>query len=128
MKTLTKHRELVLKNLQSRGDHPTAKMVFDATKDATGKISFATVYNSLEYLVNCGYIKKLNIDSESSRYDAVLEPHSHLICSDCGRIQDIPSLRLAGEDGIENMNFEIEDVTINIIGRCKSGCDHRKVF
>ncbi|MCC5814512.1 MAG: transcriptional repressor [Leptospira sp.] len=122
MKTLTKHREMVLKNLQDRRDHPTAKMVYDTTKDSYGKISFATVYNSLEYLVKTGFIKKLNIDSESARYDAVLEPHSHLICSECGMIRDIPSLKLAGENGISKMDFEIQDVSINVIGRCKNSC------
>jgi Fur family transcriptional regulator, peroxide stress response regulator len=122
MKTLTKHRELVLKNLQDRRDHPTAKMVYDATKHSSGKISFATVYNSLEYLVKTGFIKKLNIDSESARFDAVLEPHSHLICTECGMIKDIPSLKLDGENGISKMDFEIQDVSINVIGRCKNNC------
>lgn len=122
MRTLTRHRELVLRNLQERRDHPTAKMVFDATKDSVEKISFATVYNSLEYLVNAGFIKKLNIDSESARYDAILEPHSHLICSQCGKILDIPSLKLAGDGQFERMNFLAEEVAINVIGRCKGDC------
>lgn len=122
MKTLTKHRELILDNLRKRRDHPTAKMVFDATKESIQKISFATVYNSLEYLVNAGYVKKLNIDSDSARFDGVLEPHSHLICSKCGKILDIPALKLAGDGDFESMDFHAEDVTINITGRCKGGC------
>lgn len=122
MKTLTKHRELIFNNLLSRRDHPTAKMVFESTKDSVKRMSFATVYNSLEYLVQIGLVKKLNIDSESARFDAVLEPHSHLICSECGKIIDIPALKLAGEDGFDRLDFEVQDITINVIGKCKMGC------
>ncbi len=122
MKTLTKHRELILKNLRERRDHPTAKMVFESTRGSVSKMSFATVYNSLEYLVRAGYVRKLNIDSESARYDAVMEPHSHLICTECGKIIDIPSLKVVGEDGIQAMNFQIEDVTVHVMGRCMGGC------
>lgn len=118
MKTLTKHRELILKNLQERRDHPTAKMVFDGTKDSVKKISFATVYNSLEYLVGSGLVKKLNIDSESARYDAILEAHSHLICSDCGKILDIPALKLEGNGDFSEYNFQAQEVSINIVGKC----------
>lgn len=123
MKTLTKHRELILKNLRERRDHPTAKMVFESTKNLAKKISFATVYNSLEYLVKAGLVKKLNIDSESARYDAILEPHSHLICTECGKIMDIPALKLANEIGNNEYDFDVKDITINVMGRCKGGCD-----
>ncbi len=118
MKTLTKHRELILKNLQERRDHPTAKMLFDGTKDSVKKISFATVYNSLEYLVGSGLVKKLNIDSESARYDAILEAHSHLICSDCGKILDIPALKLEGNGDFSEYNFHAQEISINIVGKC----------
>jgi Fur family peroxide stress response transcriptional regulator len=119
MKTLTKHRDLILKNLQERTDHPTAKMVFDGAKSSVNKISFATVYNSLEYLVSAGLVKKLNIDSESARYDAMLDPHSHLICSECGKIIDIPALKLAGDGNFDDYHFQAKEITINVIGRCK---------
>ncbi|NCN10971.1 MAG: transcriptional repressor [Leptospira sp.] len=123
MKTLTKHRELILQNLQDRRDHPTAKMVFDGTKDSVKKISFATVYNSLEYLVERGLVKKLNIDSDSARYDAILDAHSHLICSDCGKIIDIPALKLEGDGDFEEYNFQAKEISINVVGVCK---DHSR--
>ena len=91
MKNLTRHRKIILENMKSRMDHPTAKMVYDSARNITDKLSFATVYNSLEYLVESGLIKKLDIDSESARYDAMLESHAHLICKSCGAIMDHPN-------------------------------------
>lgn len=119
---MTKHRELILKNLQSRRDHPTAKMVYDSAKNSIDKMSFATVYNSLEYLVKAGYVRKVNVGQDSARFDAVLEPHSHLVCTECGNVWDIPSLKLADETGIDETNFDVQDISITVMGKCKDGC------
>ncbi len=119
MKTLTKHRKLVLENLKSRYDHPTAKMVFDSIQEKTDKISFATIYNSLEYLVQEGLVRKLDIESGSCRYDAMLEPHSHFICKSCGKIIDLPSIDITNcVPNLENFHFTKEDVSITIRGIC----------
>jgi len=69
MKKLTRHRKIILENMQSRKDHPTAKMVYDSIRSNVKSLSFATVYNSLEYLYNNGYIKKLDSFSDSAHYD-----------------------------------------------------------
>ena len=72
MKKLTRHRKIILENMQSRKDHPTAKMVYDSVRESVNSLSFATVYNSLEYLFNNGYIKKL--DSFSELAEITLHP------------------------------------------------------
>ncbi len=120
MKTLTKHRNLILQDLKQRNDHPTAKMVFDSVKEKAEKVSFATVYNSLEFLVSEGYINQLNIDSESGHYDACLDKHSHMICKACGKIYDIPQASLATNTDFGNLGFQIEEIEVNIIGRCQN--------
>ena len=104
--------------MKSRMDHPTAKMVYDSARDLTDKLSFATVYNSLEYLVEAGLIKKLDIDSESARYDAMLENHAHLICKSCGAVIDHSSKDFVNQLKVENFHFHAEDISITIRGTC----------
>ncbi|HMV77966.1 MAG TPA: transcriptional repressor [Leptospiraceae bacterium] len=116
-KRLTRHRQTILENMKSRMDHPTAKMVFESLHSSS-RLSFATVYNSLEYLVNQGYIKKLDINSDSSRYDAVMSAHAHMVCDHCRTVYDSP-----GQDAakilFENItDFQIEDISITIHGKC----------
>jgi len=119
MKTLTKHRDLIFQDLMARKDHPTAKMVFESVKERADRISFATVYNSLEYLVEHGMVKKLNIESESIRYDAFLDNHSHLICKTCGKVFDVPSLSLNANDvNFDEMGFQVDRIDISVIGHC----------
>ncbi len=104
--------------MKSRMDHPTAKMVYDSARNLTDKLSFATVYNSLEYLVEAGLIKKLDIDSESARYDAMLENHAHLICKSCGAVKDYASLDFANLFKVDNFHFHSDDISITIRGTC----------
>lgn len=120
MKTLTRHRELILKNLQCRHDHPTAKMVFDSILTKSQSISFATVYNSLEYLFEKGMIQKLNLDSEGCRYDANLENHGHLVCKSCGQITDISVHHSLESIDFEPSSFIPENIHVEILGTCKN--------
>ena len=118
MKSLTKHRKLILDNLMARKDHPTARSVYDSVKTDCEKISFATVYNSLEFLVREGHIKKLNINSESVRYDGETKAHSHLYCSDCNKVIDIPPISLPQDLDLGDYCFRPDEVTITINGKC----------
>jgi len=118
MKNLTRHRKIIFENMKSRLDHPTAKMVYDSARNLTDKLSFATVYNSLEYLVEAGLIKKLDISSESARYDAMLENHAHLICKSCGAVKDYPSKDLVNLFKVDNFHYHTDDISITIRGIC----------
>lgn len=120
MKALTKHRELIFNDLKERKDHPTAKMVFESVRGKADKISFATVYNSLEYLVEHKMVNKLNIESDSVRYDAFLDDHSHLLCSECGNILDVAPLKLSADTDWQGLGFQVKHVDIVVSGTCSS--------
>jgi Fur family peroxide stress response transcriptional regulator len=122
MKKLTRHRKVILENMQARKDHPTAKMVYDSVRESMKSLSFATVYNSLEYLYNNQFIKKLDSFSESAHYDATLENHTHLICKNCERVFDYPSIDVSGKFDSLSDYFSIEDISITIRGTCKECC------
>ncbi|XDD52950.1 Fur family transcriptional regulator [Leptospira sp. WS4.C2] len=120
MKALTKHRELIFNDLRERKDHPTAKMVFESVRGKADKISFATVYNSLEYLVEHKMVNKLNIESDSVRYDAFLDDHSHLLCTECGKVLDVPPLKLSADTDWQGLGFQVKHVDIVVTGTCSS--------
>ena len=49
----------------------------------------ATVYNSLNYLVENGYIMRVAIAGEADRFDFNLKEHQHAKCDKCNRIFDV---------------------------------------
>ena len=56
---LTKQREAVLRVIRESDEHLTANEVFEDARRLLPGISFATVYNSLHYLKNTGYIAEI---------------------------------------------------------------------
>jgi len=86
----TKQRLCVYDVILEKRDHPTADDIFLRVRKKLPKISFATVYNCLETFVECGLVKKINLDRTSSRYCPNLSPHAHFKCAETGQIIDLP--------------------------------------
>jgi Fe2+ or Zn2+ uptake regulation protein len=97
---MTEQRRQVYDALMARRDHPTATEVFLRVKERMPSISLATVYNCLETLTECGLVRHVHRDRESSRYCPNLEEHGHFFCEECGAIFDVP-IRKHKCDGYE---------------------------
>jgi Fur family peroxide stress response transcriptional regulator len=95
----TEQRAAVYRFLSGTTSHPHADEVFQAVRGQIPGISLATVYKSLETLVNCGLANKLTYGDGSARYDARMDLHHHARCLSCGRVMDIPADRIMEEIG-----------------------------
>lgn len=87
---LTRQRRQVYDALMEKRDHPTAVEVFMRVKQKMPTISLATVYNCLDTLTECGLVRHVNLDRQSSRYCPNLAEHGHFFCDDCGAVFDVP--------------------------------------
>ena len=86
---MTKQRELILSILRQSDRHMTADEIFFLAKLKMPSIAMATVYNNLNALDEAGVIHRLHIDGVADCLDKLTEPHNHLLCQGCGRIQDV---------------------------------------
>jgi Fur family peroxide stress response transcriptional regulator len=86
---LTRQREVVLQVIREAKEHLTANEVFARAKAILPSISFATVYNSLRYLKEEGYIAEIQFGNGASRFDRMTSRHDHAICTKCGKLVDI---------------------------------------
>lgn len=86
---LTPQRLAILKFLEGNTSHPTADDIYREIRKAHPTVSFATVYNTLEALKQRGELLEITIDPERKHFDPNPAPHHHIICMDCGRIDDI---------------------------------------
>ena len=53
------------------------------------RISLGTVYRNLNLLADIGEITKITTPDGGDRFDAVTNPHYHVICTSCGRVIDL---------------------------------------
>jgi Fur family peroxide stress response transcriptional regulator len=86
---LTPQRIAILKYLKGNTTHPTAEAIYRKIKRVNPSVSFATVYNTVEALVNIGEMQKLTIDPKRLHYDPNPSPHHHIVCTECGKIGDV---------------------------------------
>jgi Fe2+ or Zn2+ uptake regulation protein len=68
-------------------DHPTAAEVYDAVRVQFPTMGLATVYATLNVMVERGLLRPLAFEN-AVRFDANVTPHANLICTACGRITD----------------------------------------
>lgn len=85
----TKQRQLILEEVQSRCDHPTADQIYLAVRAKDGRISRGTVYRNLGILEEAHEITHVKVPT-ADRYDLRLDPHDHMVCMCCGATIDAP--------------------------------------
>jgi Fur family peroxide stress response transcriptional regulator len=111
-------RMRILDHLMGRMDHPTVNMVHVALAGEMPTLSKATVYNTLNALVETGLLTVLTITPEETRYDVKRGPHHHFLCKWCGSILDV-EVRCTYADLAEVDGHVIEDIHGYFKGTCK---------
>jgi len=86
----TPQRLSILEHLDGNTCHPSADDIYRVVAKKNPSMSFATVYNTLNTLVQTGALRELTIDPDRKRYDPDTSAHHHLICLDCKKVADIP--------------------------------------
>ncbi len=84
----TKQRIQIMQVLNQTNAHPSAEMVMEAIRKKGIHMSFATVYNVLETLVDAGIIRKLSSGDDIMRFDYNTDFHIHIHDVQTGQIDD----------------------------------------
>ncbi len=119
---VTPRRLSILEAIVKLDTHPTAEEIIKFIRKRNPNIATATVYKALNILVAKKVINKVDTERDITRYDAVMETHHHLYCSESERIVDFV------DTGLNEMikhyfekekipGFIIEDVKLQIIGK-----------
>ncbi len=122
---LTRQRQHVYRVLLERRDHPTAEEVFLRAKQGMPEISLATVYNSLEALVQCGLARPVHVDRSATRFCPNMREHFHFYCETCGRVFDVGQAGGGGTGVPVPRGFQPMHYEVSIRGICP-GCNGGK--
>jgi Fe2+ or Zn2+ uptake regulation protein len=117
---VTPQRQTIFRVLNGSTVHPTAESVYAAVSAELPTISLRTVYQTLNDLAAMGELSSLDLGTGSTRFDPNLDPHHHLVCEVCGRIDDLhtdfPGV-VVPRDG-DTAGFEVTTTEIVFRGRC----------
>ncbi len=104
----TPQRLVIYEMLRQTKAHPTAEQIYEKVRESHPVMSFNTVYKTLETFESAGLVQKFNPGQGHFRYDGNAEPHAHVTCLSCGRVDDIDNL--SSED-IARLHKEISRMT-----------------
>lgn len=118
----SRHREDVLKLLQSVTSHPTAEWIYTQLKETDSDISLATVYRNLNQLYELGCVIRIDAGDGTVHYDATVSDHCHFICNSCKKVSDIvvPSAPALKPEAEQMNNVTVTKSNLVFFGLCQN--------
>ena len=99
---ITPQREMIVEAIAHQGDHINADEVFALIQKRTRSVNLATVYRTLELLVEQGLASRIDLGEGRVIYATHQHgPHIHLVCRQCGQVLD------ADQDMLSAFNHQL---------------------
>ncbi|HEY3375266.1 MAG TPA: transcriptional repressor [Candidatus Aquicultor sp.] len=119
----TPERQCIADEVFAWHKHFDAEELLQFLRDKGSKTSRATVYRSLELLVESGLVEKIDLGEGRAAYEhtAGHPHHDHLICLSCGAVQEFeePLIEQLQEWACEKANFKPTAHNLSIYGYCE---------
>ena len=115
----TPQRIAVVEYVLKSKTHPSADDVLNHARKKCPTVSRATVYNTLNLLVEKGLLGMQTIKEGAVVFDPNIEKHHHFVDNETGDIYDIPwdQLEVKGKEKLKD--FEIVEFQVILRGRRK---------
>ena len=116
---LTKQRAAVLRALGD-GKHLSAETILERVRAEMPAVSLGTIYRTLDILRSIGLVQIFSHAGGAAKYEAALEKHHHLVCTQCGEVTNVnvnEALALSQSIAHEH-GFDDVDCALVVTGRC----------
>lgn len=115
---VTPQRVAIVDELYSNG-HMNIDELYKKLLEKFPSISLATIYKNVNAMVENFFISEVKIPHEKSVYELTKAEHSHLVCEECQKIEDIiidTSSVINELNGLSN--FHVKNTNVVFTGIC----------
>lgn len=124
---MTPERLALLQYIMGFKDHFTPEMLLHEANSNSFHVSNATIYNTLNLLVEAKLLRRHSIENLPVQYEiAPGPPHFHLVCTSCGKVKEVRDNHFIAFMNTRKYNaFNAEYFSLYAYGTC-STCARKK--
>ena len=127
---LTSQRRRIFARVFATHEHFSAETLYGWMRAEEGpSVSRATVYRTLALLVEGGFLETLDAGQDELLYEHVLghRHHDHLVCLDCGRIEEFSDDRIEEfqREAALRKGFRLHYHNLRLFGTC-AACSKKR--
>ena len=119
----TPERFAILNKIYDYDDHFDIETMYVKMKNQNYRVSRATLYNTIELLLDCNLVRKHQFGENQAQYEKSFtnKQHDHLICTQCKKVIEFcdPRIQNIMNTVKENIGFKVFHHALNMYGMCK---------